>query len=402
LSDQAEAIALVVLAAGVSQLLAVRLRVPAIVPLLVTGMLLGPFVIGAVDPDELLGDLLQPLVTLAVGVILFEGALSLRRTQLAAEEGGGPVVLRLITVGVLVTWILGAVGAVVLLDLDPRIAVILGAILTLSGPTVVLPLIAFVRPKRRLATILRWEGVLIDPIGAIIAVITYSAIVGIDRGFEPGELLLTFVIGIVVGILASALLAPILRSGRYSHAQKSAMTLGLVLAATALATSIREDAGLVAAVAMGIALANGFADVIEETRIFTETLVELLIGALFILLAARVDPADVVGLGLGGLAFVALLVLVARPLSVAICTAGSPLSRHERGFLAWMMPRGIVAAATVSAFQLELETRGIPDAELLVPATFLVIAATVLIYGITSGPVAERLGVRARGSPEAD
>jgi NhaP-type Na+/H+ or K+/H+ antiporter len=398
--SETETIALVIVAASVAQLVAVRLRIPAIVPLLVAGMLVGPYLFGLLDPDDLLGELLQPTVTLAVGVILFEGSLTLRRSQLAAHAGAGTVVFRLITLGILVTWAAGTAGAVLLLDLDIRIALILGAILTLSGPTVVLPLLSFVRPKARLATILRWEGILIDPIGAILAVLTYSAIVGTDRGFEPGGLLLTFAVGIVIGIGVAGLLTPILRSDGYTHALKSAMTLALVLAAVALATTIREDAGLVAAVAMGIALANGFADVVEETRIFTETLVELLIGALFILLAARVDPGEIVDLGLGGVAFVALLVLLVRPVAVALSTAGSQLGRRERTFLAWMMPRGIVAAATVSAFQLELEQRGIPDAEALVPATFLVIAATVLIYGLTGRPVAGWLGVREEGGEE--
>jgi NhaP-type Na+/H+ or K+/H+ antiporter len=398
--NETETIALVILAASVSQLLAVRLRIPAIVPLLAAGMLVGPYLLDLLNPDDLLGDLLQPMVNLAVGVILFEGSLSLRRSQLASQAGAGTVVFRLITLGVLITWAAGTVGAVFLLDLDIRIALILGAILTLSGPTVVLPLLSFIRPQARLATVLRWEGVLIDPIGAIIAVLTYSAIIGTERGFEPGGLLLTFAVGIVVGIVVAGLLAPILRSSSYSHALKSAMTLALVLGAVALATTMREDAGLVAAVAMGIALANGLADVIEETRIFTETLVELLIGALFILLAARVDPGEIAALGLGGVAFVALLVLLVRPAAVAVSTWGSQLSGRERSFLAWMMPRGIVAAATVSAFQLELEQRGIPDAEALVPATFLVIAATVLIYGLTGGPVADMLGVRERRSQD--
>jgi len=393
MQDETLAIALIVFSATAAQLLAVRWRVPAIIPLLVVGVVLGPYVIDVVDPDELLGSLLQPIVNLAVAVILFEGSLSLRREHLA-EPAVRKVVSRLVSVGVLTTWALATLGAALFLGIDIRVALILGAILTLSGPTVVLPLLDFVMPNRRLGTILRWEGILIDPIGAIIAVLTFQAVSSGTGDFNVGGFALTTGVGIGCGLAGAALLGWVLRDAHYSHALKSAATLGLVLAVAAAASGLREDAGLVAAVTLGVALANGFGDVIAETKLFAETLVGLLIGALFIMLSALVDPGAVVDLGWGGVAFIALLVLVTRPLTAALCTVGSGLERRERAFLGWMMPRGIVAAATVSAFQLELVEDGIPDAEILLPATFAVIAATVAIYGLTGRPVADGLGVR--------
>ena len=391
MSDESLALALIIASATASQLLAARARIPAIVPLLAAGVLLGPHVVDAIDPDELLGDLVEPIVSLAVGVILFEGSLALRREQLG--QGVGPVVARLVTVGVLLTWAGATAGVALLLGIDFRIAILLGAVLTLSGPTVVLPLLDFVRPKPRIGTVLRWEGILIDPVGAIIAVLTFHAILSGGGEFHPGQFFATVGVGIGCGLVGGVLLSPILRSPRYTHALKSATTLGLVLTAVAAASAIRDDAGLVAAIAMGVALAHSSQGIVEETKVFAETLVGILIGALFVILAARVDPGDVVDLGLGGLALIALLVLIVRPVAIAACTAGSRLELRERAFAAWMMPRGIVAAATVSTFEPDLLAAGIPDADVLVPATFLVIAATVVIYGLTAKPVAAVLEV---------
>ncbi len=387
------ALAMIVTAAVAAQLLAVRLRVPAIIPLLVAGVALGDYGLEVIEPDALLGELLTPFVNLAIGVILFDGATGLRRRELG-HEGIGSVVARLLSLGVLLTWAAATAGAALLLDLDFRIAVILGAVLTLSGPTVVLPLLDFVRPAKRVGTILRWEGILVDPVGAIIAVLTFGAVMHADGGFEVAEFAATVAVGAGVGVVGAVLLGWILRSPAYSAATKTAATLGLVLAANAVASAILDDAGLVAAITMGAALANGYAEMIEETAVFTETLVTLLIGALFVVLSARVDPGAVADLGIEGLLFVGLLVVLVRPLAVVLSTTPSHLERREKIFLAWMMPRGIVAAATVSGFQLRLEQQGIPDADLLVPATFLVIAATVVVYGLTARPLAAALDLR--------
>lgn len=391
MSDDSLALALIIASATASQLLAARLRIPAIVPLLAAGVLLGPYVTDALDPDDLFGELVDPIVALAVGIILFEGSLSLRREQLG--HGVGPVVARLVTVGVLLTWALATAGAGLLLGIDFRIAILLGAVLTLSGPTVVLPLLDFVRPKERIDKVLRWEGIIVDPVGAILAVLTFHAIVSGDGHLHAGVFLATVGVGIGCGLVGALLLTPILRSPRDTTAVKTAATLGLVLTAVAAASAIRDDAGLVAAIVMGVALVHGSEGVREETQDFAETLVGILIGALFVILAARVDPADVVDLGLGGLALIGVLVLLVRPLAVAVCTIRSRLELRERAFAAWMMPRGIVAAATVSSFEPRLRNAGIPDADVLVPATFLIITATVVIYGLTAKPVAAALDV---------
>ena len=386
----------VILAAAVgAQLLAARLRIPAIVPLLVVGVVLGPYVADLVDPDQLLGDLTDSIVALSVGAILFDGTLSLHRRQL--EEGVGRVVVRLTTLGVGITWGLAGAAAGLILGLDHRVAIVFGAAMTLSGPTVVLPLLDFIRAKPHVDATLRWEGILIDPIGAILAVLTFHAVASGDGRFEALEFLGTVGIGIGVGLAGAALLVLLLRDREFDAPLEATATLALVLGAVAVASEISEDAGLVSAIVMGLVMAHRQREIVERAPAFGSILVILLLGVLFVILSARVDPQAVVDLGWEGLAFCAFLILIARPLSVAASTAGSSLTRGERGLLAWMMPRGIVAAATVSAFEDGLVDANIPDAEMLVPATFLVIAVTVIVYGLTARPLALRLGVAEPG-----
>ena len=391
------ALAAILLVAVASQMLAARFRLPAIIPLLVAGVLMGPYVFDAIDPDGLLGDLLDPFVSLAVGAILFDGALTLRREQLGG--GVGPVVARLVSLGVALTWGLAAGGAALLLGVDHRIAILLGAVLTLSGPTVVVPLLDYVRPTARADAALRWEGILVDPIGAILAVLVYHAVVSGDGAFDPGGFAATIGIGVGVGAAGAAMLAVLLSRRRVESHLEATATLAVVLFSVAAASELREDAGLVTAIVMGVTLAARRREIVERAPEFSGTLVSLLLGVLFVVLSARVDPEAVVDLGLGGLAFIALLVLVVRPLSAVACTWRTELTPPERGLIAWMMPRGIVAAATASAFELGLREAQIPDAEVLVPATFLVITATVVIYGLTARPLALRLGVAERDAP---
>jgi NhaP-type Na+/H+ or K+/H+ antiporter len=388
-------LATIVLAAVASQLLAARTGIPAIVPLLLAGVLFGPYGADAFNSDELFGDLLDPLVALAVGAILFDGALKLRRETL--EEGVGGVVARLCSIGVAVTWGLAAAGGGVLLGLDHRVAILLGAILTLSGPTVVVPILDFVRPKPRLDAVLRWEGILVDPIGAILAVLVFHVITSGDGAFHPGVFFATVGIGAAVGVVGGLVLGLLLSEPRFASHLEATAILSVVLFSVALASELREDAGLVTAIAMGLLLAHRQRELVQRAPEFGETLVSLLLGVLFVILAARVDPDAVIDLGWGALAFVALLVFVVRPLSTAISTWRSPLEPRERGFIPWMMPRGIVAASTASTFGFELAKAGVPDAHKLVPATFLVIAATVAIYGLTGRPLALRLGVGETG-----
>jgi NhaP-type Na+/H+ or K+/H+ antiporter len=397
MTDPALALALLVLFAVGAQLLAHAAAVPQIVTLLAIGVAVGPDALGIIDPDELLGATLEPFVTLAVGVVLFDGALKLRHQDLAA--GAWRAVVRLVTVGVLVSWAIGTLAVRFLLELDWSISILIGAILTLSGPTVVGPLMQHVRPSPRIRAVLDWEGVLVDPIGAIVAVLVFHAVRAGEAEIEVGEFFATIGCGLALGVAAAAIIIALLRTtGAPIHLRVTTM-LAVLLVAVGGADAVYEDAGLVTAILVGTAIARAKGVIPEgreaEFSMFGDTLAQFLIGILFVTLAARVDLGAVVDLGLAGLAVVAVLILVQRPADVAASTIGTVLSRRERTFAAGVMPRGIVVAATASAFQLSLVEAGVEDAHRIVPICFLVIAATVLVYGLGARPLARALGLTA-------
>jgi NhaP-type Na+/H+ or K+/H+ antiporter len=385
-----------VVALGVaSQLVARRLRLPAIVVLLPVGFLAG-VATDVVHPDRLLGGLFQPFVSLAVGVILFEAGLRLSLRE--GTPGGRRAVERMITIAVPVTW-LGISAAVSLLfdGLGELLPLLIGAILVVSGPTVVLPLLSFVRPARDVRSLLTWEGVLVDPIGAVLGVIVFHAVrSGEGRGqvWRPGEMALSIGAGALVGAVAAGLLWLLLReTQRTAPRQAVPAVLMMVVAAVVAGDLLRDDAGFVAATLMGAALANQHRIDVTAMREFHETLVQLLIGVLFVLIAASVSPAEVRSVLPEGLLLVAAMALVVRPVAVALATLGTDLPWRERAFAAWLAPRGIVAGATASAFGLELQDAGIPGAAKLLPIAFVAIFGTVVLYGLTAAPVARLLGV---------
>jgi NhaP-type Na+/H+ or K+/H+ antiporter len=383
-----------VLAVG-SQLLARRLRIPAIVVLLPAGFVAG-IATDDVHPENLLGDLYQPFVSLAVGIILFEAGLRLSFGEIAL--GVHRVVTRLVVVGVVVT----CAGVAVTLGLlvagmSNGVALQIGAILVVSGPTVVLPLLAFIRPARAVRSALKWEGVLVDPVGALLGVLVFHLV---SSGWQPGEFLLSVTVGVLVGAAGAGLLWVLLREVHLNEPRMAVLaTLMVVVAAVVAADLLREDSGFVAATLMGIGLGNQ-RRVAPSRRIdisltleFQETLVQLLIGVLFVLIAASVSPSDVEAVLPEAIALVLVMALLLRPVVVALATWGSSLTWRERAFVAWMAPRGIVAGATASAFGLELQNEGIAGADLVLPIVFVVIFATVVLYGLTASLVARRLGV---------
>ncbi len=392
--DPVAAIALIVLLGVTAQVLAPKLRLPAILLLLVVGFAAGA--VGAVETDALLGDLLFPVVSVAVGVILFEGGLTLDLRQL--RGGLRRPLRRLLTVGVIVTWVLVSVAAVALLDLPVELAVLLGAVLVVSGPTVVIPLLDFVGPVGRVGALLRFEGILVDPIGAILAVLVFEGILARADGGQTSGIVASFLLSIgiggAVGIAGAAALLMILKVAR-NPSLDAPVTLAVVLGALALSDHLREESGLVAVTLMGVALANQRWISIHRIEEFKATLGLLLISVLFILLSARLSWTDLTGVGWSGVAFVALLILIVRPVAVLSSTLFTDLGWRERAFLAWIGPRGIVAAAVASLFALELSDAGIAEAERLAPLAFVVIIGTVTVAALTVIPAAKLLGLRA-------
>ncbi|HZD66734.1 MAG TPA: hypothetical protein VE152_11610, partial [Acidimicrobiales bacterium] len=386
------------LAAG-SQVAATRLRIPALILLLPAGFVAGALT-SDVNPQRLLGPAFTPLVSLAVAVILYDAGLALGRNRLRGDPRR--VVTRLITVGVVVTWVAGAGGAALLLGMSWSAAVLLGAILVVSGPTVVGPLLAFVRPSPRLQQVLSWEGSLIDPVGGILGAVVFESVTaGTHRVF--GHRVVLFLTSVGVGVAGAAVGAAVLwlLLRTLGEVLGAVVQLALVIAVAAACDVVREDAGLIAAVMMGLVVARLKDLDVPARRPFFETLVQLIIGVLFVAIAATVTPASLRHLVLPTLGLVALLVVVARPLAALLATVGTRLSPGERGFTAWMAPRGIVAAATASTFSAELVATGVAGASKILPATFLAIVVTVTLYGLTAAPAARLLGVtrRARARP---
>ena len=383
---------ILVLAVG-SQVLASRLRIPALIILLPAGFIAGA-ITSDVNPQRLLGAAFQPLVSLAVAVILYDAGLALDLGKLRGHTRR--VVRRLISRGVLVTWVFGALSAGLLLGMSTGAALMLGAILVVSGPTVVGPLLRFIRPSERLQRVLAWEGSLIDPVGGILGAVVFHAVLASSHGgplYQVGQFLISVAIGVAGAVIGTALLWLALRKLDLGEVLGTTTQLACVVGVAAACDIARDDAGLIAAVLMGLAMANMRGFGIPARRPFFETLVQLIIGVLFISISATVTPASLKHLVLPTIGLVAVLVLVTRPLVAFLATIRTDLTRGERRFTGWMAPRGIVAAATASTFGTQLAAHHIGGAAKILPVTFLVIVATVAIYGLTAVPVARRLHV---------
>ncbi len=387
--------------AGVlAMLVAARFNVPAIVLLLATGAALGKQGAGLVRPDALGGGL-KILVEFAVTVILFEGALSLRANQFRANSRP---IRNLLTIGAAVTFLGCTAAAHFVLGFGFTHAVVTGAILIVTGPTVVTPLLRFIRPKPHLAEILRWEGILIDPIGALVAVVVLELVVtgGLEHASflqaarsYAGSMLAGGAVGVAAGLLLDALLR---RPELVEEDLRSPLALALAFAAFAGAESIARDSGLFAATAGGLVVAAREPPGLEEIERFKGALTSFVLAVIFVLLAAIVDLRAVAGLGWRGPLFLLALVAV-RAACVAVSTAGSGLRLAEKAFLAWLAPRGVVAAAVASLFTEILVARGDPGALQIRAAVFFVIVGTVIVQGATARPLARRLGLLA---PERD
>ncbi|NUR72633.1 MAG: sodium:proton exchanger [Hamadaea sp.] len=394
-------VALILALAVGSQLIASRLRIPALIVLLPVGFIAGATT-SVVDPERLLGSAFQPLVSLSVAVILYDAGLGLKLRRLHGHIR--TVLRRLITIGVTVTWLTAALLAMWLLGMSGQAALMIGAILVVSGPTVVGPLLNFVRPIDRLQHILSWEGSLIDPIGAILGAVVFHAIVSNShRTVISGMVHFagSVGLGLLGGVVGIGILWLILRVLRVGEVLGTLAQLAVVVGVTALCDVARDDSGLIAAILIGLALANmpGFA--IAERRPFFETLVQLTLGLLFVSISATVTPASLTDVILPAAATAVVLIVVVRPIVALVSTVRTDLSTGERAFVGWMAPRGIVAAATASTFAPTLTGQGIAGAEQILPTTFLIIVVTVTVYGLTAAPVAKLLGVvrTARARP---
>ncbi|NJL55672.1 sodium:proton antiporter [bacterium] len=393
--------------AVIAHWIAWRLRSPSILVFLAFGFLVGP-ILHLIDIDHVLGELLFPIVSLSIAVILFEGGLTLRFADLRHIGG---VVWRILSIGVILTWGLTTLLASLLLGFNFQLALLTGAILVVTGPTVIIPLLRQIRPSGRVASILRWEGIVIDPLGVVLAVLMFEVVSPVNPNGSIVTLLLglisTSVIGMTLGYVTARLLIETLRHHQIPEYLENPFTLFLVLTSFTISNLLQTESGLLTVTVMGVVLANqdlslfgrwrlgGSKQPIHLERIieFKETLQTLIVSSLFIMLSARLRFEDMALIGWGTVVFVLALLLIVRPLTIWLCTFGSPLSWQERAFISWMAPRGIVAAATASLFGLELTALNLAGAEQLAPVVFAVIIGSVVIYGVTAGPLAQRLGL---------
>lgn len=372
-----------------SQWLSWRLRQPSIVLLLILGILAGP-VAGLIQPDRLFGDLLLPFVSIAVAIILFEGGLNLKLSEL---RSAGRLILNLITIGALITWVLSAAAAHYIIGLDWGLAILIGAVLIVTGPTVILPIIRFIKPTSTITAALKWEGIIIDPIGAMLAVLAFEAIFASSPTVAVFGVAKTILVGSVIGLVAAVVLTVMIRRRLIPEFLHSAAALSFVLIAFALSNLLQPESGLLAVTLMGIFLANQRVARIENIAEFKENLQVLLISAVFIVLSARLEIAHVRLISWEILLFVLALIFVIRPVSVFVSSIGIRISLREKLFISLIAPRGIVAAAVASILSIRLEEMGIEGAAYLLPLTFAVIIITVIFSGWVSLPLSRALGV---------
>ncbi|MFK7758471.1 MAG: cation:proton antiporter [Phycisphaerales bacterium] len=386
-----------------AQWVAWRMRIPSILLLLVFGLLAGPAMrhfsgmsAYAINPDEIFGaDLLLALVGVSVGMILYEGGLTLKMSEIRTSWRS---VAMLVTVGSLVTWMVALLSAKWILGLSTPIATLLGAVLIVTGPTVIGPMLAHIRPSGASGLILKWEGIVIDPIGVGVAVLVFEAIVAQPGAYSFNVMIqaivITLVAGLVLGIGAAYLLKEVINRFLVPDYLQNPVSLMLVIATFTASNWIQDESGLLATTVMGIVMANQRKVDVHHILEFKENLRVLLISVLFIVLAARLRVEDLMRLDwFDVIGFIVVLIFVARPLGVFLSTLGAGLSIQERLFLCLMAPRGIVAAAGASIFALGLEKAEVPGFETIVPLTFSVIIGTVAFYGLTAPWAARVLGV---------
>jgi len=391
-----------------AQWLAWRIKQPAILPLILIGLLVGPISTfftedGAklIDGDDIFtGDLLFSFVSISVGVILFEGGLTLNIKEIRSLAG---TVRNLLIIGALVTFVGGGISAHYIMGLSWEMAFLFGALIIVSGPTVVIPILRNVRPNSNVNTVLKWEGILIDPLGALISVLMYEFILSSKHGAGyPLEVFQDFFItisaGVVSGGLGAFFLYSLIRNNALPGYLQNVFTLALVIFTFAFSELIHTEAGLMAVTVMGIILANIKMEELKKILSFKEDVSVILISVLFILLSSRIDIIQIEKLGTPSIALFFVIILLVRPIGVLLSTTRSGLSWRERTFISWIGPKGIVAAAVASLFSLDLVKEGSyveqHEAELLLPLVFLIIVGTVVLQGSSAKFIAAWLGVR--------
>ena len=376
-----------------AQWIAWRINRPAIALMLIAGVLAGP-VTGLIDPQRDFGALQQPIIKLAVAVILFEGGLSLNFREL---RHAGSAVLRLVMIGVPIGWVLGTLAAHYAGGLPLGISALFGGILVVTGPTVIGPMLRTLRVPNRVRDTLKWEGIVNDPIGALLAVAIFAYItyIGPDRdavaiGFDVAAA--TLVAGGIGAALGFAMTGAF-RRGYVPEYLKAPVVLVAVIAGFVAADLIKHETGLITVTVMGVVMANWETQSTTALKHFKEDLAVLLISGVFIILSATLDWGVIQQFQARFILFLLLILFVVRPATVLVSLSFSGVPWRERLFIAWIAPRGIVAIAVTGLFALRLQDFGMKGADTLVPLAFSVVIATIFAHGFSANWLAKRLGI---------
>lgn len=376
-----------------AQWIAWRTGWPAIALMLVAGVIAGP-VTGLIDPEHAFGTLLEPMVSIAVALILFEGGLSLNFRELRKTDGA---VTRLVLLGAPVGWLLGALASYYVAGLIWPVAILFAGILVVTGPTVVLPLLRQSNVAPRPHAILKWEAIVNDPLGALCAVVTYEYLHRVDQGGTLASVILSLIaaaaVAGLIGWLAARMVGWAFPRGYVPEYLKAPVLLVMVIGVFVLSNSIQQETGLLTVTIMGVALANMRLSSLRDIRPFKENVTVLLVSGIFVILSASLDFAIFRQFEWRFLAFLFVLLFLVRPVTVLVSLAFSRLPWNERLLIAWIAPRGIVAVAISGLFALRLDRLGYEDGSILVALSFAVVAATILAHGFSIRTVARLLKV---------
>lgn len=392
-----------------AQWVAWKFKIPAILPLILIGLLVGPIASEFLSEDGTKwiepiwngekglfpGDSLYYFVSLAISIILFEGGLTLKRSEI---KNVGPVITKLITLGSAITFFGAGVVAHFIFNLSWDLSFLFSGLIIVTGPTVITPILRNIPLKKDISTVLKWEGILIDPIGALVAVLVFEFIsVGGDSGFtktaliEFGKIVL---FGTTFGFTFAHGLAFIINKKLVPHYLLNVVSLSTVLLVFVESEIFAHESGLLAVVVMGMVLGNSKLDNLKELLYFKESLSVLLISILFILLSANINIEDLMLLYTWKTAVLfAIVVFIIRPLAVFASTNGSKLNLNEKLFISWVGPRGIVAAGIASLFGSKLLKQGVEGAEYITPLVFMIVLGTVLLNATTARLFAKMVGV---------
>lgn len=388
-------ITLIVFLGILSQWLAWRFNIPAIVIMSFAGLLVGPF-LGLIDPSQSFGAIFNPLISLAVAIILFEGSLSLDFREI---KGFRKPIFRISTIGAFVAWIAGSLAAHYVAGLSLQVAFVIGGLFIVTGPTVILPLLRQAKLKERPASILKWEGIVVDPFGALLALFAFNVVLFIDAQ-TTGVALLEFfaaaLFAVMLGLGIGFSLGILLERGFVPEYLKSPVVFAFVLVAFGISDAVMHETGLLAVTAMGMIMANMHLSSIRDMRHFKENVSVLLISSVFVMLTASLSLDTLKSiLDIRMLLFVLAMMFIVRPLSIFIATINTGVPLNEKILLGWIAPRGIVALTVSGYFATVLVDAGYEDGQVLTALTLALVFATVLAHGFSISWLADKLGLTA-------